>query len=101
MWESRLLLARFPRGSWKEWEDCLCLSTLSTAPSFPQLSPPLFFARRRPDASIGRLAVCQLVLLGLLHPIARNVQLDDHAMMHQPVDRRRRHHGIFEDPFPF
>ena len=47
MWESRLLLARFPRGSWKEWEDCLCLSTLSTAPSFPQLSPPLFFARQR------------------------------------------------------
>src|SRR3954452_11752697 len=23
MWESRLPLARFPRGSWKEWEACL------------------------------------------------------------------------------
>jgi len=23
MWESRLLLARFPRGSWKGWEACL------------------------------------------------------------------------------
>ena len=22
MWESRLPLARFPRGSWKEWEAC-------------------------------------------------------------------------------
>src|SRR5436305_2531650 len=32
MWESRLPLARFPRGSWKEWEACLWLSTLSTAP---------------------------------------------------------------------
>src|SRR5436190_5058439 len=38
MWESRLPLARFPRGSWKEWEACLWLSTLSTAPAFPQLT---------------------------------------------------------------
>jgi hypothetical protein len=40
MWESRLSLARFPRGSWKEGEACLWLSTLSTAPAFPQLSDP-------------------------------------------------------------
>src|SRR5579884_435024 len=39
MWESRRLWARFPRGSWKEWEACLWLSTLSTAPAFPQLTP--------------------------------------------------------------
>jgi hypothetical protein len=38
MWESRLPLARFPRGSWKEWEACSWLSTLSTAPPFPQRS---------------------------------------------------------------
>src|SRR5450759_830828 len=38
MWESRLLLARFPRGLWKEWEARLWLSTLSTDPAFPQLS---------------------------------------------------------------
>jgi len=38
MWESRRLLARFPRGSWEEWEACFWLSTLSTGPSFPQLS---------------------------------------------------------------
>jgi hypothetical protein len=37
MWESRLLVARFPRGSWKEWEARLWLSTLSTVPAFPQL----------------------------------------------------------------
>jgi len=42
MWESRRLLARFPRGSWKEWEAGFWLSTLSTGPAFPQLSflPP-------------------------------------------------------------
>jgi hypothetical protein len=37
MWESRLLLARFPRGSWKEWEACFWLAILSTDPAFPQL----------------------------------------------------------------
>jgi len=37
MWKSRRFLARFPRSSWKEWEACFWLSTLSTAPSFPQL----------------------------------------------------------------
>ena len=36
MWESRRVLARFPRGSWKEGKPCLRLSTLSTAPAFPQ-----------------------------------------------------------------
>jgi hypothetical protein len=44
MWESRLVLARFPRGSWKEGEACFWLSTLSTAPAFPQLSSLSFFA---------------------------------------------------------
>jgi hypothetical protein len=44
MWESRLLWARFPRGSWKEWEAGLWLSTLSTAPAFPQLSRLPVFA---------------------------------------------------------
>jgi hypothetical protein len=38
MWESCRFLARFPRGSWKEGKACLWLSTLSTAPPFPQLS---------------------------------------------------------------
>ena len=41
MWESRLLLARFPRGLWEVWEAWFWLSTLSTAPPFPQLSSSL------------------------------------------------------------
>jgi len=36
MWESRLPLARFPRGLWKERKARLWLSTLSTAPAFPR-----------------------------------------------------------------
>ena len=47
MWESRPPLARFPRGSWKEGEACLWLSTLSTAPAFPQLCVG-FVGSRRP-----------------------------------------------------
>jgi hypothetical protein len=38
MWESRRVVARIPRDSWKEGEACFCLSTLSTGPSFPQFS---------------------------------------------------------------
>jgi hypothetical protein len=38
MWKSRRLLAKFPRGSWKEGEARIWLSTLSTAPAFPRLS---------------------------------------------------------------
>src|SRR5215469_13609474 len=54
MWESRLLLARFPGGSWKEWEACLWLSTLSTAPAFPQLTPAWFRGRTRFPARINK-----------------------------------------------
>ena len=103
MWESRRLLARFPRGSWKEWEACFWLSTLSTAPAFPQLSSPSGFAPWHQSVRLPLvgLAFRLLILLGVLHPIARNVQFDDHAMMHQAVDRGRRHHCVFEDRFPF
>ncbi len=99
MWESRLPSARFPRGSWKEWEACLWLSTLSTAPAFPQLSFLPFFGFLAPTAASFALALAfrLLILLGVLHPVARDVQLDDHAMMHQPIDRCCRHHGVFED----
>src|SRR5215467_14043502 len=99
MWKSRRLLARFPRGSWKEWETCFWFSTLSTAPPFPQLPGPVFCARR--FSCLLRLTFCLLILLGLLYPIARNIQLDDHAVMHQSVDRGRRHHCILKDSFPF
>jgi hypothetical protein len=46
MWESRLPLARFPRGSWEAGETCFWFSTLSTAPPFPQLSSLLNLAAR-------------------------------------------------------
>ena len=55
MWESRLYSARFPRGSWKEGEAWFWLSTLSTAPAFPQLAPLLVFGHApRPHS----LSVC-------------------------------------------
>ena len=102
MWESRRLSAGFPRGSWKGWKACLWLSRLSTAPAFPQLSLPVGF---RPGPEFRPLALGltfrQLILLGFLHPVARDVQFDDHAVMHQAVDRGRRHHRVFEDRFPF
>ena len=55
------------------------------------------------DASSNplHLAFRLLFLLGLLHSIARNVQFNNHAMVHQSVDRRRRHHRVLENPLPF
>src|SRR5262249_61939733 len=97
----RRFLARFQGGSWKEWEACFWLSTLSTAPAFPQLPRPFFFAPPLLLSWLLRRALGLLFLLGLLFPIARNVQFDDHAVVHQPINRRRRHHRVFEDPFPF
>ena len=34
------------------------------------------------------------------HPEAGQIQLQDHAVVHQAVDRRRGGHGILEDPLP-
>src|SRR2546425_10352596 len=56
MWESRLSLARFPRGSWKEGKACLWLSTLSTAPAFPQRSG--FHRGFRQRANKANFAFC-------------------------------------------
>jgi hypothetical protein len=58
MWESRLLLARFPRGSWKEWEAGLWLSTLSTAPAFPQLCGLPVFAVGDSPAGAATVNYC-------------------------------------------
>ncbi len=44
----------------------------------------------------GRLAG----LLSLLRAVARHVQFQDHAVMYQTVDRRRRHHRVLEDRLP-
>jgi hypothetical protein len=40
MWESRRFLARFPRGSWEEWEACLWLFHAFHSPG---ISTALFF----------------------------------------------------------
>ena len=58
-------------------------------------------ASRRSSSLTLSLVFRLLFLLGVFHPVARDVQLDDHAMMHQSVDRCRRHHRVFEDRFPF
>src|SRR5438445_7644927 len=47
----------------------------------------LFPAPRAASFAVG-LAFRMLLLLGFLHPIARDIQLDNYAVMHQPVDRR-------------
>src|ERR1017187_5904954 len=58
--------------------------------------PCRFFVLPPTSASFALgLAFRLLILLGVLHPVARDVQLDDHAMMHQPVDGCRRHYGVF------
>jgi len=41
------------------------------------------------------------MILSMLKPIAGDVQLQDHAVVHQTVDGRCRGHEIFEDPLPF
>jgi hypothetical protein len=101
MWKSRRLSAGFPRGSWEGWKACLWISRLSAAPAFPQLFRLSAFAAAPGFASFAlSLAVRLLILLGFLHPVARDIQFDDYAVMHQTVDRGRRHHRVFEDRFP-
>ena len=63
--------------------------------------PPCGFAVT-PSASLSSgLGFRLLIHLGVLHPITRDVQLNNHAVVHQSVDGRRRHHGVFENCFPF
>ncbi len=42
-----------------------------------------------------------LVLLRRFEAIAGDVQLDDHRMVDQSVDRRSGRHRVLEDLFPF
>jgi len=46
------------------------------------------------------VSVVALVFLGLLDPITGDVQLQDHAVMNEPVDGRGGDHRIFEDCLP-
>jgi len=39
--------------------------------------------------------------LGMLQAVAEDVELQDHTVVHQTVDRRCGGHGIFKDSFPF
>lgn len=48
----------------------------------------------------GRPRSALLRLLRLLRTVAGDVQLHDHAVMHQAVDHRRRRHGVLEDCLP-
>ena len=75
MWEMR---QRFPRTV--ESGVCFPQSVLSTA-VWDRLR--VFFG-----------------LLGLLDWVARDVELENHAVMNKPVDRGRRGHRVLEDPFP-
>jgi hypothetical protein len=67
-------------------KDCGKRCVLSISPSFPQL----LFVRR-----------FLFGLLRLFDSIAWDVQLEDHAMMHEAIDRGSRRHRIFEDALPF
>jgi hypothetical protein len=93
MWESRRLLARFPRGSWKEGEACLWLSTLSTAPAFPQLFLCRVVARcwRCLSSGIARLwLLCTgfFLLLAVLQSVALSIHLQDVDMVCQAIQQR-------------
>ena len=93
-WNSRwddLLLCRqrqldFPMRRWR-W----CSGAAEPTPPPPTSLFPLVNGRRRPPV---------FRLLRLLRTVAGDVQLHNHAMMHQAVDRRCRRHGVFEDRLP-
>ena len=71
------------KGLWKEGKACFWLSTLSMAPAFPQLSfrHGFGFGQKRRSFALA-LIFRLLIFLGMLHPITRDVQLDDHTVMH-------------------
>jgi len=60
MWKSRVL-GEISKGLWEGWKACFWLSTLSIAPSFPQLLLRSLAAPRFP----------QQRQLDLLHPLGR------------------------------
>jgi hypothetical protein len=75
MWKSRLLWARFPRGSWKEWEAGLWLSTLSTARHFH--SSVVYSFSPRPRGCWELLLVGVFLPLAVLQPVTLPVHLQD------------------------
>jgi hypothetical protein len=90
-------------GRWESGKPAFGFPRFPQPRHFHSSFPSQFLAlesRRLSSLTVG-LVFCLLFLLGVLHPVARDVQLDDHAMMHQSVDRRCRHHRVFEDRLPF
>ena len=47
------------------------------------------------------LVVVYHAFLGMLHPVARQVKLQNDRVMHQPVNHRCSGHRIFKDRLPF
>jgi len=86
MWESRRLWARFPRDSWKEWEACLWLSTLSTVLPFPQLS---FLLSKAGFQGLRVLCVAMragiFFLLAVFQTVTFAVHLQDVYMVRQAI----------------
>src|SRR6266567_3185833 len=68
------------QGSVETGGSLLWLSTVSIDPPFPQLSVLPFFVFAPTAVSFAlALAFRQLILLGMLNPVAGDIQLDDHA----------------------
>ena len=42
-----------------------------------------------------------LILQGMFHSVTRNIEFDDDAVMHQPINGGGGHHGVLKNGFPF
>src|ERR1700694_4760101 len=75
------------------------LSVLAAGDAYA-VSAPGSIALRTTSSFCG-LQASVPILLGLFHAVTRDVQFQDHAVMYQTIDRRRRGHRILEDSVPF
>jgi hypothetical protein len=102
MWESRRFWAGFQGARGKSGKPVFGFPLFPQRRHFQSSLRLSGFAAASGFASFAfTLTFRLLILLGFLHPVARDVQFDYHAVMHQAVDRCRRHHRVFEDRFPF
>ena len=98
MWESRRFFGEIPKGLVERGGK-----PVFGFPRFPQtrhFHSSLFAGFQMPGSFALCLTFRLLIHLGVLHPITRDVQFNNHAVVHQSVDGCRRHHGVFEDCFP-
>ena len=90
-------LLRDFQGRWEGWKTWGWFSRLSTAPAFPQLSfCAVVFVLV--GSSVFALAFRLLILLCVFHAVTGDIEFDDHAMVHQPINGGRRHHRT-QGPF--